>query len=153
MTSSCSSDSGPLMSSWAWSLLSEQPSQSLHFVSRTSITKHHSDSWKDDGWQRPPSEALLPISARYSSRTLTFRGWKSEREREGNITLFLCVWHRSMDLGSDVAHREPRFRTYSVWIQEMGADLGRERSSLFWTGAQVGLHWQVEELVETTQRL
>lgn len=38
------------------------------------------------------------------------------------------------------------FRTYSIWIQEMGADLRSEGAGVFRAGAQVSFHRQVEEL-------
>lgn len=39
--------------------------------------------------------------------------------------------------------------TYSIWVQEMGADLRCKCSGIFWIRAQVGLHRQVKQLWKT----
>lgn len=36
--------------------------------------------------------------------------------------------------------------TYSIWVQEMGADLRCKCTGIFSTGTKVGLHWQVKQL-------
>lgn len=86
----------------------------------------------------------LPISLRYSSLTLIFKGCKRNLQNFNNSKTYRVCQTFQKYFKTIV--------TYSIRIQKMRADLWSECTCIFSTGAQVGLHWQVKQLMDEKKK-